>query len=187
MNNENKLTFRPLSFDDISLVHRWFNRKHVQTFYSLRSWTEEEVLKKLTPYITGEKPVYWYIIFLDDLPIGSIQYYSVVNFPWPGQDFSEEVIQHSAGMDLFIGESDYIGKGFGTSIIQQFLDAIIWPKFNYCVVDPDIRNNAMLRCNEKIGFKEHKIIQTTDTLGQPVQLKLMILDKKSSSTKDNKI
>ena len=28
-------------------MHMWFNRPHVQQFYSLRSWQEMEVLEKL--------------------------------------------------------------------------------------------------------------------------------------------
>jgi len=45
------------------------------------------------------------------------------------------------------------------------------------VVDPDIRNLAMIRCNEKVGFKEHKIIHTEDALHRPVNLELMVLKR----------
>ena len=55
--HSNKIEFRPLSLSDIPLIHQWFNLPHVKEFYSLRNWTEDEVLKKLQPYILNEKPV----------------------------------------------------------------------------------------------------------------------------------
>lgn len=172
-----KITFKHLSFSDIPLVHRWFNMPHVQAFYSLRSWSENEVFNKLKPYITGENPVFGFIISLDDLPIGYVQYYRLADFPWPEQALFDEVIRHAAGIDLFIGDPDYLGKGYGTRILNQILTQLIWPQFDYCIVDPDIRNNAMIRCSEKLGFKQHKIINTEDALKRTVKLMLMILKK----------
>jgi aminoglycoside 6'-N-acetyltransferase len=67
--------------------------------------------------------------------------------------------------------------GLGPFILREALNQLIWPQFDYCIVDPDVKNIAMIRCNEKVGFKEHKIIQTEDALSQPQQLKLMILKK----------
>lgn len=47
-------------------MYLWFNMPHIQQFYSLRSWTEDEVLEKLKPYILGEKPVTGFIIIVND-------------------------------------------------------------------------------------------------------------------------
>jgi hypothetical protein len=51
MNNEPHIRFTPLEEGHFSLIHQWFNNLHVQAFYSLRSWTLEDVAKKLTPHI----------------------------------------------------------------------------------------------------------------------------------------
>ena len=93
------------------------------------------------------------------------------------QDLPGKIVDQAAGVDFFIGDANLLGKGWGMKILNQILNQIIWPKFDYCIVDPDIRNKAMIRCNEKVGFREHKVIHTEDALKRPVDLKLMIIKK----------
>ncbi len=169
-----KISFIPLSISHLSLIYKWFNKPHVQEFYSLRNWTLNEVEKKLLPYINQEKPVYPYVVYLDQEPIAYIQYYRVMDYPWPKQEISEEIMMQSAGFDFFIGEEEYIGKGIGRMIVEVFLNELIWPNFSYCMVDPDIRNERSLNFFEKCGFKFHRIIDTEDALRKKVQLQLMI-------------
>lgn len=170
-----QFSFKPLNFSDILLMHRWFNLPHVQKFYSLRPWTESEVLNKLKPYIEASEPVAGYIVMMDDCPIGYIQYYKINDYPWINQNLTEDMIKQAAGIDMFIAEEALIGKGFGGKIVSNFLDQFIWPEFQYCLVDPDINNTAAIRCYEKLNFREHITISSKDTLGKPVTLKLMIL------------
>jgi aminoglycoside 6'-N-acetyltransferase len=165
--------FRPLTYADIPLIHRWFNEPHVQTFYSLRPWSEEEVLRKLQPVIEGEKSVFAYIVFEEGKPIGYIQYCRLADHPWPEQDIDEEILKKAAGLDIFLGEPDAIGKGKGAKIIRAFLEQILWPRFAYCFADPDVRNAASVKMFEKCGFQFHKVIRTEDALRRPVSLRLM--------------
>ena len=87
----------------------------------------------------------------------------------------------AAGMDLFIGEEPFVGKGLRSEIIKEFLDVIIWPQFQYCIVDPDVRNTAAIRCYEKLNFKEHLVIESENELGHPTQLKLIIFGDMEAS------
>jgi len=171
------LSFRPLNFTDIPLIHRWFNLPHIQKYYSLQQWTKNEVLNKLKPYIEGTKPVTGYIVLMNDSPIGYIQYYRVSDYPWPDQNLTEEIVNQAAGLDMFIGDEKLIGKGFGSKIVSDFLNQFIWPEFEYCLVDPDITNTAAIRCYEKINFREHSSINGKDALDRPAVLKLMILKR----------
>lgn len=175
----NKLKFRSLITTDIPIIHRWFNLPHVQKFYSLRSWSKDEVTKKVMPTILGEKAVFPFLIFYQDKPIAYIQYYAVQDFPWPNQDFTDDVVQYGAGIDQFIGEPDYLGRGFGTEIIKVFLQKIIWQKFDYCIVDPDVNNKTAIHCYEKLGFLHHKVISFVNAIEESVQLDLMLLTKES--------
>ena len=170
----NKISFIPLSASHLPFIHEWFNKPHVQEFYSLRKWTFDEVESKLLPYINQEKPVYPYMVYLDQQPVAYIQYYRVMDYPWPEQALSEEMITQSAGFDFFIGEEEYIGKGIGCMIVETFLNELIWPNFSYCMVDPDIHNERSLKFFEKCGFKLHKVIDAEDALGKSSQLRLMI-------------
>lgn len=172
------ITFKPLAFSDIPIMHQWFNKPHVQAFYSLRQWIEQEVLEKLKPYILSDNPVNGFIILINQQPIGYVQYYNVKDYPWNNQNLSEDIIEHAAGMDLFIGEERFIGKGLGGEIIKNFLDAMIWPQFQYCIVDPDVNNTAAIRCYEKLHFKEHAIIEAENALKYVTRLKLMIRNRK---------
>ncbi len=95
--------FKPLEESDFDLVYHWFNQPHVQDFYSLRSWTLEEVQKKLLPYLNKEKGVQAYIAYLNKKPIGYIQSCPIKEHPWADQDLSESVIETAAGIDLFLG------------------------------------------------------------------------------------
>lgn len=170
-----QIKFAPISDQDIPLITRWFNTPHVQAFYSLRFWTEEEARNKL---LGRKKSVYPFLIYFDQKPIGYIQYYPLAEHPWPEQEIDEEASRNAAGLDLFIGEEEMVGKGLGPRIIRAFLEQEIWPKFAYCFVDPDARNSASLKMFQKCGFAFHKNIETHDALQRPVTLTLMLLKKK---------
>ncbi|MBV8802179.1 MAG: GNAT family N-acetyltransferase [Gammaproteobacteria bacterium] len=174
---KNKFTFTPLSFADVALMHYWFNLPHVQTFYSLRQWTEEQVLEKLKPYITGEKPVFGFIVLMNGKPTGYIQQYKTSDYPRPNHNLSQTIINNAAGIDVFIGDKESCGQGIGSQMINEFLKSKIWPQFQYCIVDPNIKNIAAIKCYEKLNFQSHAVVADWDALGQPVQLNLMVLEK----------
>ena len=169
-----EINFVPLSPNYFKVMHKWFNTKHVQKFYSLRDWTLEEVIHEFTPRIHQVDGTQGYIIHIQDMPIGYIQFYVLADYPSPQQNFSREIIQNGAGIDLFMGENDFLGKGISYHAFEMFLTLYIWPKFTYCVVDPDVNNRASKNFFKKLRFKEHKIIDTKDALGCKVQLQLMI-------------
>jgi len=108
-----ELYFVPLSESHFALIHEWFNKPHVQAFYSLRSWTLEEVQKKLTPYLQKEKQIRCYIVFRSKYPIGYVQSCLLKDHPWDNQDLPDEIVNEAAGIDLFIGEEECLGKGLG--------------------------------------------------------------------------
>ena len=66
-------------------------------------------------YLSGETPCWLYSKL------------SIQEHPWENQDLSDEVIREAAGIDLFIGEEEYLGKGLGCKIINSFLEKYIWP------------------------------------------------------------
>jgi aminoglycoside 6'-N-acetyltransferase len=151
-----RFNFKALDTTDLPTLHKWLNQPHVKKFYSLHDWNLEEVIDKYKNYIHGTKPVNGFIIMMDNNPMGYIQYYRVIDFGWPEQTLSEEIIQHAAGMDLFIGDETKLGNG--AAIIQDFISTHIKPGFTHCIADPDIDNLAAIRCYEKLNFKSHKEI-----------------------------
>lgn len=168
------LSIEPLSSEHFSKMHKWFNHPHVQQFYSLKSWTEEETNKKLTPYLNSTSSIKGFIVLMNNNPIAYLQYCALAYNPWPDQDFSDEVVLNGVGIDFLIGEPDLVGQGLGSNIIEYFLKEIIWPHYQYCIADPDIKNIASIKTLEKCDFVIHKKIKTTDTLDRSVTLQLMI-------------
>ena len=63
------ITFRPMSRDDLPLVHEWHQRPHVQEWWVERK-TFEETEAHYGPTIDGVEPTDHYIALLDGEPFG---------------------------------------------------------------------------------------------------------------------
>lgn len=168
------MRFCPLTIADFNIMHEWFNQPHVQAFYSLHSWRFDEVEKKLMPYLSKTNPVKGFIASLKGTPVAYLQYSPLTHNPWPEQDLPDSVITNGAGIDFFIGAPSLIGKGLGSKVIDAFIRQVIWAQYEYCLADPDIHNLQSIKALNKCGFEHHKEISTTDPLGKPVKLQLMI-------------
>jgi aminoglycoside 6'-N-acetyltransferase len=90
--------------------------------------------------------------FFEEIPIGYIQYYNVHDFPREqGDDISELPIS-CAGLDWYIGEVEFTGKGIGTKALRDFLHQYVFPSFKNVFVDPDTANVGAIRVYAKTGF-----------------------------------
>lgn len=64
------------------------------------------------------------------------------------------------GMDLFIGDANYIGKGYGSKIVAQFVGKLFkLPHVTRIIINPDINNIAVIKAYERAGFKKIKEIK----------------------------
>lgn len=167
------MIFEELSERHFDLIHRWFNEPHVQSFYSLRSWDKREVADKLTPYLAHEKGLEVFIALLDDRPFGYLQMYPVAQHPWPELTLASEIAQKAAGIDFFIGEKELLGVGLGRAIIRHLLANKVWPRYHYCLADPDLRNESSIKCLTRCGFLPLQKVATKDATGRSVELQLM--------------
>jgi chloramphenicol 3-O phosphotransferase len=172
-----QVVFEPLNEKHFALICNWFNKSHIQAFYSLRSWTMEEVNQKLTPYLHEKKGIKSYVIYFQKQPIGYIQSYPVKHHLWENLDLPQNIIQDAAGIDLFIGEENFLGKGLGTIIVNSFLETHIWPFYSFCLADPDVRNEPSIRMFLKCKFEKLKHILSKDALNRDVVVQLLIKEK----------
>jgi RimJ/RimL family protein N-acetyltransferase len=69
-----------------------------------------------------------------------------------------------SGIDLLIGEKEYIHKGLGPIIIKKFLKDIVFQKNNIksCVIGPELKNIITIKAYKKVGFKYIKTIKIPD-------------------------
>lgn len=152
------ISFRKLQLSDLSMLQGWLNAPHIQGIYEKTPVSSEEVEKKYIGRTLGESLVKSFIIVHDDKPIGYIQAYKVSDDPLYEKAFA--LPYDAAGIDLLIGEKEYVGKGLGTTIIKKFTEEVVFALFDveYCVADPNVKNKPSLRVFEKAGFKPVKTI-----------------------------
>lgn len=154
---EYTFTFKPVEENDLPLLHTWFEKPHVDLWWPVPD-EQEDFFKSFLERIRAgvKKP---YMVLLNDLPIGYIQSYSVdkTTHSWlPKLPSDGNVI----GIDQFIGEPDYLYKGFGPLFIKQFVDDLIAKDPSITIiVDPDPTNSVAIRCYEKVGFKRFGVYQ----------------------------
>jgi RimJ/RimL family protein N-acetyltransferase len=150
-----KTAFKPLREKDLPLLHRWLNTPHVSEWWSLdgnHHPSMEEVVRHFSPRIKREDPVDVFIITYDKKPIGMIQSCNLDTEPEEKVNFGLD--QSCAGIDLFIGEEDYVHHGLGSDIIRGFLKEVVFKKYDvdYCIVDPQVENKIATKAYEKAGF-----------------------------------
>lgn len=149
------LTFRSLAESDLPLVAGWLAAPHV-----MRWWRDsaelEQVRAKYLPRIRKVDATEVFVIVEDARDIGIIQRYRLDAHPEWRQVLSAAGLRHNAaGIDYFIGESDQLGKGLGSTAIRQFVDDLFadWPDVDAAAATPQADNRASCRSLEKTGFE----------------------------------
>jgi RimJ/RimL family protein N-acetyltransferase len=159
---EEAIAFRRLEADDLPRMHRWLTTEHVRRWYGEEGRSLEEVTAHYEPRIRGEEPTDSYIILYGETPIGYIQTYLIHDH----LDYVQfvDVSEKAAGVDLFIGEQDYLHKGLGAPILKKFLREVVFakPEAESCIIGPEPKNTAAIRAYEKAGFRYLKTIQVPD-------------------------
>lgn len=160
--DENLINFRKINMNDLNKMYEWLNQGFAAQWYGKKKITMEEIKEKYIPYINNEKPTQGYMIQYTNKPIGYIQTYKINDYP----DYARslDIDENAAGLDLFIGEEDYIHKGLGKHIITKFLHEIIFPLSDAvsCILGPEPENVIAIKTYEKVGFTYVKTVETKD-------------------------
>ena len=87
------------------------------------------------------------------------QHYRIAHDPEYAEALS--LGEDAVGVDLFIGESDLIGRGHGPRMVVQFLRDVAFPfhGIDVCVIGPSVKNVAAIRAYEKAGFRAFREVQ----------------------------
>lgn len=69
-------------------------------------------------------------------------------------------------VDLFIGDIDFMGKGFGSLMLSEFIKSVIFadPSVTTCVIGPEPSNKRAIRAYGKVGFKHVQTLRIGDEL-----------------------
>ena len=114
--NDSRVSFRPIKRSDFPLVQKWLAAPHVAI-----SWNEQFDLASLEakycPCIDGSEPIHVYLIQIDCIPIGWIQWYRWRDFPKHAMQLGAD--NRSAGIDLAIGEIEMTGTDWGLLLFRS--------------------------------------------------------------------
>jgi aminoglycoside 6'-N-acetyltransferase len=143
--------FRPMTAEDLPVMHEWLQREHVRRWWTKHA-TLEDVTEHYLPAIEGRAATDLYFIVLDGALAGFIQTYQISNYPEYQQ--LVEVEEGVAGVDLFLAEEEQLGRGLGTRVLEEFVQRVVFavPATRACIADPDAENRPSLRAFEKAGF-----------------------------------
>ena len=167
------LSFRGLRPSDLGLMHRWLNAPHVRRWWYDEGPSYQEIEAQYLPRIEGRDTTRPFVILYEDKPIGYIQSYPVSDDEeYAGLVDAEDL----AGVDLFIGEAEYLYRGLGRYIVLGFLSEHVFsdPGIGVCVIGPEPKNAVAIRVYEKAGFRYFKEIQVP---GEPEPEYLMKLTR----------
>lgn len=153
-----KINFKPLNENDLELLCKWLDKPHVKEWWN-DGLTYDEIKTKYRQRIDDEI-VFPFLIYLDNQPVGFIQYYladKVGEGWWPNEK------EGTVGIDQFIGEEDYINRGYGTEIISAFEKKLFEnPAIKKIITDVDPKNHRAIRCYEKAGLRTIGKVKTPD-------------------------
>jgi len=154
-----RIHFQKLRMADLPLMHRWLNTEAVMQWWGKNGASYAQVVEKYTPRIQGQGHTTSFLIMYGDRRIGYIQTYKIRDYP----DYAAyvQVDEDAAGVDLFIGEADYLHKGLGSSILRTFLRDVVFGTTDAvsCIMGPEPKNTAAIRAYERAGFSYLKTIQ----------------------------
>ncbi|MCE3238005.1 MAG: Streptomycin 3-adenylyltransferase [Gammaproteobacteria bacterium] len=155
---EGTFTFSRLKSADLDLLCEWLNQPHVLEWWN-DHLTPAEIKQKYRNRI-NDTVVCPYIVSLHNKPIGFIQYYwasKVGNGWWPNENDS------TVGIDQFIGDENFIDKGYGTAMIKEFVHFLFQNlAITKIITEADPNNHRARCCYQKVGFIEQGEINTPD-------------------------
>jgi aminoglycoside 6'-N-acetyltransferase len=157
---KNNLVVRKLDIEDACYLAKWLSDPTVLEFYEGRDRPHDLALVKKVFYSKDDDLIPCLILF-DEIPIGYVQFYPVDNDE--KKTYGYPVDQAIFGMDQFIGEPSYWGRGIGEQLVNAVVEFLFTEKAAELVImDPQIRNKRAIRCYEKCGFKIVKTLPANE-------------------------
>jgi aminoglycoside 6'-N-acetyltransferase len=156
------ISFRPIELSDIPQIARWLRDEEVaRWWWDIAEKTDEDLAKEYSDKAYDPRTER-YVINVDGVGIGIIQTAVLANYP---ENAAEIGIPNAAGVDVYIGESEWRDRGVGTLAIRQFIDEVVFaiPGVETCTIDPEPENTRAIRAYEKSGFRHTRTYHSAET------------------------
>jgi len=148
------LNFASLRDENLPTLYSWLQRPHVREFYHKKPVPagdrfHAEYLQRLAP----DWPTKCFVTHVGLTPIGYIQAYKVAHYPGYAATIQETT---GISLDLFIGETEFVGQGWGRLILLKFMHEVAFPLFSgehMCWIYHETSNHRALGASRAAGFK----------------------------------
>jgi len=154
----NTLSFSPLAEQDFPLLLSWLNMPHMEG-----KWDVAGDLSDIRSQFAHKIGADWqeaYIVSFQGTPFAYVQSYLATRAGdgwWPNEDSA------TVGIDQFIGDAEFQGRGLGTLMVRGFSDWLLSRSHvKKVITDPSPANALAIRCYRKAGFREVGIVDTPD-------------------------
>lgn len=145
MKNQNQhIVLRSATIDDLPTLERWDEQEHVIASDPNDDWNWEEELRRNPEWREQ------LIAELTNTPIGFIQ---IIDPKQEDTHYWGEIATGHKAIDIWIGENENLGKGYGAKMMQLALQRCFEDEETHTVlIDPLVSNTDAIRFYERIGF-----------------------------------
>lgn len=144
---------RALQEIDLARLHNWLNAAHLKPFYMQEPISIEEVSRKFRPRIERSDSCHSLLAYQAGVPFGYIQWYLNRSVPEYGVATIGEI--DGVTFDYFIGDTDYLGKGLGASMLFSTIEMItelLGLEDRIFFVGHEPKNKNAIKCSKRAGF-----------------------------------
>lgn len=141
---EPRIQLRDATVDDLDLLRYWDEQPHVIASDPNSDWEWETELGHVVPWR-------WQLIAeVEGRPIGFVQ---IIDPKEEEFHYWGDVEPNLRAIDIWIGEAEYLGRGFGTQIMHRAIARCFEPpEVTAILIDPLASNVRAHRFYERLGF-----------------------------------
>ena len=140
------ITLRPATLADLPLLRRWDEQPHVVASDPNDDWQWETELARDPDWREQ------LIAELDGRPLGFIQIIDPASED--GHYWGADVPANLRAIDIWIGEADDLGRGYGTRMMEMAIDrCFAHSGVEAILIDPLLDNTRAHRFYQRLGFQ----------------------------------
>ncbi len=140
-----RVTLRPATPADVPLLRRWDEQPHVVASDPHEDWRWEDELAAPAPWRAPQ------VAEVDGRPVGFLD---VIDPHIEPSRYWGEVGPGHRAIDIWIGEADDLGRGYGTAMMRLALDRCFAdPAVHTVLIDPLADNVRAIRFYRRLGFR----------------------------------
>ena len=160
------IRLRPAEPADAALLHAWDREPHVIKAVTDDPTAEEAFIDAdWEQEISDQSPVSYFLIGEENgRPVGAMQ---VIDPHLEPTRYWGEIEPNLRALDIWLGPADALGRGIGTAMMAQAIDACFAdPVVTAIVIDPLASNGEAHRFYQRLGFRpvERRLFGPDDCL-----------------------